>query len=97
MRKRSGTKSVLSPRAVVGTVDLGLKGIPYISVENLVTGIWHGKPGTDIIWKNVRHEKEVMRMDHDAVMETAFGKSIIHFLDPEKKMSSCTDISMRRS
>ena len=27
-----------APRAVVGTVDLGLEEIPFISVEELVTG-----------------------------------------------------------
>lgn len=43
MDKQDGEEKIrnkigIIPRAVVGTVDLGLKGIPYISVENLVTG-----------------------------------------------------------
>lgn len=92
MDKQDGEEKIrnkigIIPRAVVGTVDLGLKGIPYISVENLVTG--YGMANLEqILFENVRHEKEVMRMDHDAVMETALGR-VLSFLDP-KKMSSCT-------
>lgn len=70
------------PRAVVGTVDLGLKGIPYISVEDLVTG--YGMANLEqLLFENVRHEKEGIQADHDAVMETALGR-VLSFLAPEK-------------
>ena len=75
------------PRAVVGTVDLGLKGIPYISVEDLVTG--YGMANLEqLLFENVRHEKEGIQADHDAVMETALGR-VLSFLAPEK-MCRCT-------
>ena len=83
IRERIG----IIPRAVVGTVDLGLKGIPYISVEDLVTG--YGMANLEqLLFENVRHEKEGIQADHDAVMETALGR-VLSFLAPEK-MCRCT-------
>ena len=80
-------RSGIIPKAVVGTVDLGLKGIPYISVEDLVTG--YGLTSLEqILFENVLHGKEGKQVDQDAVMESALGR-VLSFLAPEK-MCSCT-------
>ena len=92
MDKKDGEAKIrdrigIIPKAVVGTVDLGLKGIPYISVEDLVTG--YGLTSLEqILFENVLRGKEGKQADQDAVMESALGR-VLSFLAPEK-MCSCT-------
>lgn len=82
LRDKIGTM----PKAVVGTIDLELKGIPYISVEDLVIG--YGIANLEqILFENIIYEREGKQVDRDTVMETALGK-VLSFLAPEK-MCSC--------
>lgn len=76
-----------APRAVVGTVDLGLEEIPFISVEELVTG--SGMANLEqILFRDERGIEKKNRREKDLIMEEALGR-VLNFLDPVK-MYACT-------
>ena len=92
MDKKNAGESIrdredFEPKAVIGTVDLELEGIPYISVEELVAG--YGMANLErILLENTRYKTEEKKpMEHDAVMETALWR-VLAFLEPGK-MSDC--------
>lgn len=61
-----------APRAVVGTVDLGLEEIPFISVEELVTG--SGMANLEqILFRDERGIEKKNRREKDLIMEEALG------------------------
>lgn len=75
-------KNIRNPVAVVGTVDLKLPGVPYISVDELLTQNGMNRIRTLLGLEEKKEQKEKNNIDREVLVNTL--KGLLTYLDAEK-------------